>query len=238
MTSELSTLPKQEVVQSGSLSIEQVFHAVVEKNISPENIQVMKQLLAMDAERKFNAAFVALQSDLPVIVAKSLIQNRGRYEKFEDIMFVVSPLLDKHGFSVSFSMDFKENRILETCHLSHIGGHSRSNSFAVRARKADNDTQSDCMAATTAKRNALCNALNIVIRQDAFSEENDASLEGDITKKISDDQSFELERRVKETNSDEVAFLRFASAKSFSDIAANRYDELDSMLRRKENPKH
>lgn len=221
--------------ESQALSIEQVFQAVIDKQISPENVAVMRELLAMSAERKFAEAFSALQADLPTIVATSIIPNRGKYERFEDLMRQISPALTKHGFSVSFSNDFKENRILETCHLTHIGGHTRSNSFAVRVGKGDSETQADCKAATTAKRNALCNALNLVIRQDVLDEEHDATIEGDPNAYVTPAQADEIERRVKETNSSVSAFLSFAGAKKFSEIPASRYKEIDTMLRIKES---
>lgn len=203
--------------------------------IKAEHVAVMKELLAMDAERQFNVAFVALQGDMPTIVAKTVIPNRGKYERFEDLMEVIGPLLTKHGFTVSFSQDFKENRILETCTLSHAAGHSRANTFAVRTGgRSDSDTQADCKAATTAKRNALCNALNVVIRQDCLNEESDATIEGDPNAKLTAEQAFEIERRAKETNSNVAALLAFCKAKSFSEIPANRYDEIDALLRRKE----
>lgn len=222
--------------QPDGMSLESAFKAVVDGTIKAEHVAVMKELLAMDAERKFNAAFVALQADLPTIVATSVITNRGKYERFEDIMRVVGPLLTKHGFTVSFSQDFKENRIVETCTLSHAAGHSRANSFAVRAGgRSDSETQADCKASTTAKRNALCNALNIVIRQDVFlNEDADATIEGDPNAFLSDEQAFEVERRVKETNSNVPAFLKFCGAKSFAEIPANKYREIDDLLRRKE----
>ncbi len=215
-----------------TLSIEQAFQAVVRGEVKAEHIAVMKELLAMDAERKFNSAFVALQSEMPTIVATSVIPNRGKYQRFEDIMEEIGPILTKHGFTVSFSQDTKENRILETCTLSHSAGHSRANTFAVRAGgKADSDTQADCKASTTAKRNALCNALNLVIRQDCLNAEDDARIEGRfVSEKIAD----ELERRVKETNSDVQSFLRFAGANKFGEIADSRYEELDKLLSKKE----
>ena len=239
MSDELQIVPQQPLpvaAQQQSLSIEQVADAVMKGNISREHVQVMKELLAMDAERKFAVAFVALQSSLPVIVANTTIPNRGKYEKFEDVMKVVGPLLQKHGFTVSFSQDFKENRILETCTLTHIGGHSRNNTFAVRASgKSDSETQADCKASTTAKRNALLNCLNIVIRQDCMiDEDNDASIEGGF---ISKEQAADLERRVKETGSDVTRFLKFANAKTFGEILSGRYAELDASLRKKESTK-
>lgn len=212
---------------------------VVEGGVTESNVAALDKLLAVyerlddkRAEREFSTAFVELQHDLPVIVASSVIPNRGRYERFEDVMRVVSPLLVKHGFSVSFSMDFKENRIVETCHLKHVGGHSQSNSFAVRAGgKADSDTQADCKAATTAKRNALLNCLNIVIRQDVLNEEHDATIEGE---PISFDKAQYLRELVKETNSDEASFLRFANASKYEEILSGKYDTLVAALHKKQ----
>lgn len=220
--------------QPAGLSIHDAFRAVVEGNMDKDKLAVMKDLLAMSAQQQFNSAFVSLQSEMPPITAKSSIPNRGKYEKFEDIMVVIGPLLTKHGFTVSFSQDFKENRILETCTLSHAAGHSRANSFAVRSGRADSDTQADCKAATTAKRNALCNALNIVIHQDCLSNEDDAGIEGDPNAFVTPDQAFELERRCKETNSSVKDFLAYAKAKTFAEIPANKYGELDALLSRKE----
>ncbi len=205
--------------------------AVIDKGVTSENVAAIEKLVGLyermelrDAEKQFSAAFVALQSDLPVIVATTIIPNRGKYERFEDVMRVVGPLLVKHGFTVSFSMDFREGRILETCTLRHVGGHSQSNSFAVRTGKADSDTQADCKAATTAKRNALLNCLNIVIRQDALTDEdNDATLEGDL---ISRDQVQYLKEQVEETKSDAAKFLALAGVTSFEEIRSGAYDVL------------
>ncbi len=204
-----------------------------------KNVEVAERMFSLyeraearTAERQFNAAFVALQQDLPVIVASTVIPNRGKYERFEDVMKVVSPLLVKHGFSVSFSMDFKETRILETCHLRHIGGHSQSNSFAVRSGKADSDTQADCKAATTAKRNALLNCLNIVIRQDALqNEDDDATLEGS---QITSDKAQYLRERVKEVGFKEDSFFALAGCDKYEDITTGKYAVLVNAIAMKE----
>ena len=223
----------QKIEPSVGITIAMAFEAAVSKKLDKESLEVLKHLVAMDAERKFNAAFVELQADLPTITASTIIPNRGKYEKFEDIMRVVGPILFRHQFTVSFANDFRDGRVLETCHLSH-GGHTRSNTFAVRVGRGDDDTQKDCKAATTAKRLALCNALNIVIKQDMQTTENDASLEGDPNATITSEQADELERRSQLTNSDIPAFLKYAKVTKFADIPARLYAELDRMLARKE----
>ncbi len=220
--------------------IGRMIEAITKTGVSPDNMAVLERMMALyeqveakNAEKQFNAAFVALQAEIPVIVATTVIPNRGKYERFEDVMRVVGPLLQKHGFSVSFSMDFKESRILETCHLRHVGGYSQSNSFAVRAGgKADSETQADCKAATTAKRNALLNCLNIVIRQDALlNEDQDASLEGEF---IKPDQVVYLRELLAETKSDVSKFLSFAGADKLEEIGSARYDNLVAALHRKQ----
>lgn len=222
-------------------SVADMLHAVIQTGVTSDNVGTLEKMMDLyervqerDAVKSFTRAFNALQAEMPVIVASSVIPNRGKYERFEDVMNVVGPLLHKNGFTISFSMDVKEGRIVETCTLRHIDGHSQANSFAVRVGgRADSDTQADCKAATTAKRNALLNCLNIVIRQDCMQdEENDPRLESD--KKVTQEQADELEHRVKMSNSNVEAFLRIAGARSFSEIPAKNYATLDEQLRRKE----
>ncbi len=222
-------------VERPSLSIEDVFRAVVDKQVSPENVAVMKELLAMSAERKFAEAFAGLQSELPVIVATTIIPNRGKYERYEDILKVVQPLMTKYAFTVSFSQDYADNpvRIIETCHLTH-GGFTQSNKFAVRCGRADTETQADCKAATTAKRNAFCNAINVIIRQDMLNSDDDATILGDPNAKVTAKQAEEIEHRAKMVNAKIPDLLKFAGAATFADIPARRYDEIDTLLTRKE----
>lgn len=230
-------------IESGALASPQatpadMLRAVIEKGLTADSVGAMEKLCDLyermenrNAVKEFSAAFNLLQGELPVIVAKSVIPNRGKYERFEDIMDVVGPLLTKHGFTVSFDMDFKENRVLVTCKLSHIGGHSIPNTFAVRTGRADTETQADCKAATTAKRQAFMQALNIVIRQDALNSENDAAIEGGI---ITKDQAMELESRAQLVHMNIPDFLKLAGVTRFEDITAAKAEVLDGILQARE----
>ncbi len=246
-------LAQQQPEPTAASMIQTIVSTIAAGKMTPEGAQasaiVMEKLVQLQnkqedrrSEREFAIAFNALQSDMPIITATSVIPNRGKYEKFEDIMRVIKPLLIKHGFTVSFSMDFKESRILETCHLTHIGGHTRSNSFAVRSGRADSETQSDCKAATTAKRNALCNALNISIQQDCLNAESDGRIEGG---HITSDQAEHIRQRVDELKKrgnqpdgkpyiDEKLFWQFAKATKFEDIPESKYSDICEMLTKKE----
>lgn len=201
----------------------------------------LEKLLAMhermetrQAEQHFIVAFNKLQLELSPIVASSEISNRGKYERYEDVMEHIRRPLQSNGFVVSFGMDYLESplRVVVTCTLSHIAGHSRANSFTVRVSgKADSETQADCKAATTAKRNALLQALNIVIRQNALADEDDPRMDGAFIDAATAD---ELERRIALTNSDARSFLKLAGTDKFSTVTRAKYEVLDQLLARKE----
>lgn len=225
-------------VQPPEPSVALMLKSALDQGITKDNADALGKMMELyermqdrDAERQFNAAFAKLQSELPPIVATSIIPNRGKYERFEDVMRQIQPTLTANGFAVSFSQGFTENRIVETCHLRHVAGHSQANSFGVRlGGRADSETQADCKAATTAKRNALLNALNIVIRQDVFQNEDDPHNDGET---ITQAEADELRDWVEETGSDKAKFLHFAQAAKFEDITTGRLEELRDFLRRK-----
>lgn len=221
-------------VPAPELNLQAIAERILSGEVTNEKLAMIKDLVAMDAERKFTVAFNALQSELPALVAKTEISNRGKYMKFEDLMHEIQPFLTKHGFTVSFSNDFKDNRIVETCVLKHVSGHSQSSSYAVRVSgRADSETQADVKAGTTAKRKAIQDALNLVIRQDCLNEEQDPRMEG---RSVSREQAEELAHRV-EMLGDRVnreSFFKFAGATTFSEIAASRYEDLDRLLSKKE----
>jgi len=222
----------------------QMLQTVLSGAITADKVDTAKSLMEMiereearSAEKAFAQAFNALQSETPNIQAIRPVPGndgsiRYRFAPYEDIMRQVQPLLQRHGFTVTFSTRFEEGRIVKSCTLQHVSGHKRTNEFAVRIGKGppgSTESQGDGAASTYAKRFALCDALNIVIDHDV-----DARAEGGT---VTEEQAEELARRVAETNSNREAFLKFAGAKSFKEIAATKYAILDGFLRKKENPK-
>lgn len=233
--------PKTEMVR---LSPVDMLQAVIEKGVTQENVAAVGELAKLcehmekrDAEKQFASAFVSLQSEMPKVKATKAIPSndgsvRSRFAPYEEIMEQVSPLLQRHGFTITFSTDFKEGRIIKTCTLQHVGGHSRSNQFAVRIGSGPpraSEAQADGAASTYAKRFALCDALNIVVDVDS-----DAAAEGDF---ITLAQADELEHRVGMTNSNRDAFLRFAGANSYREIRTAKLSILDEFLKKKEGRK-
>lgn len=241
--------PESAVAVRTGNPIADMLKAVVEKGVTSDNVAAIEKLTELwwktqerDAEKEFAAAFVELQNEMPNVKAMKPVPNndgttRYSYAPYEDIMEQVSPLLKKHGFTVSFSTDFKDTRLIKTCVLQHTGGHKRENSFAVRVGQGPpkaNECQADGAASTYAKRFALCDMLNITIESDG-----DARTEGT---PITPEQASELQHRVKMTNSNEPAFLKFCGVtfagapniEHYKQIRSERYEQADVMLRNKE----
>jgi hypothetical protein len=121
------------------------------------------------------------------------------------------------------------------CRVRHDAGHSTETAFAVRlGGKADSDTQADCKASTTAKRNALLMAFNIVIRQDCLQDEDDPRNEGT---EITQEQADELRDWVDAVGRDRRKFLDFAKADSFEKIQTGQLAMLQAELKRAERVK-
>lgn len=225
--------------------------AMIDKGVTQENVGAFRELVLLsehmedrNSERAFATAFVALQSDLKAVKATRPVPNndgttRYMFAPYEELMRQVGPILQQHGFTVSFSNDFKEGRLIEICTLQHTGGAKRVNSFAVRIGSGPpkaTETQADGAAATYAKRFALCDALNIVVER----LDDDARAEGS---PITEAQAEELQRRVAETNSNELAFLKLAGVTGIAGkptmdhyraIMSTKYAMLDGMLAKKE----
>jgi DNA-binding TFAR19-related protein (PDSD5 family) len=239
-----SQISRREQPNPGDTSVSAMIQLAIEKGITPEALEKLCDLkIKMDSEsarREFAHAFAELQSELPRVIAMKPVTNKDGtiryvYAPMESIMEQIGPALARHGFSVSFTTrnDAADNggreRLCAVCTVTHSGGHSQSNEFAVRTGQGppgSSDAQADMSTRSYAKRGALCDAFNITVHRDDDARQLGAY--------ITSDQARELEERVKKTNSNVAAFLKVADAKLFSEIREGKYATLDRMLRQKE----
>lgn len=220
-----------------------MLQAVIDKGITQDNVGALEKLVGLyermqqkDAEKDFAEAFVRLQSQIPTIEGHRAVTTKTgelkfRYANFNDIDEIVKPICLRNGFTYAFrETGIDGGRITVTMTLQHSGGHHREIPCTVRVGSGPpgaTESQADMSGHAYAQRGALEAGLALRIvgaREDA----------GITTGVITEEQADELERRVKETNSDVGSFLRFAGSKTFKEIAASRYDELDALLARKE----
>ncbi len=223
----------------------QMLQALIDRGDPEKNIGVLERLIALkersdakQAEREFAVAFHALQQETLGVEAGDMVPDKNgnpRYffASYERIMAQVGPLLLKHGFSVSYDSEFKDNRMVMRCTLTHVSGHAKTSTQFMRVGSVygANDAQNDGATATMARRYALCACLNIVIQRDLDGA--DARNEGG---PVTAEQAQTLREMVQEARADEAKFLKYAGAASYEEIGSARYQELWRELHARLNP--
>lgn len=245
---ELLTQSASSQIEPHEPSIGSMMESLIKSGITENSVAVMERMMAMkermeerQAEREFAKAFAALQGELKGFRATKAVPDkhgkaRYTYLPYDEIMAAVNPLAQTHGFSISFSSDFRDSRIIQTCTLQHIAGHHREYQAFVRAGAGPfgaTETQADGAAMTYAKRYALCNALNIVIdRSDNDGASNDARNEG--SGPIGADKVQYLREQIKETGSNEAKLLEIAGVKRWEDCPEGIYPVITRALASKQ----
>lgn len=223
------------------LTLQQAWEAVKTGDLSSERLEVMQKLLKMSAEQQFSVALAKLQADVKNVKAIRPVTIKGvvRYQfaPYEDLMSEVAPHLAVNGFTISYSTRFEHDRVIKTLNLRHVAGHVQINEYSTKvSRPIENreggqvvsEAQMESMAGTTAKRGALCDALNIVIEK---YEQND---ERELGSYITVEQAKELKAQVAGTGTVEKSFLEFANAPDYEHIYSSRYRELKAFLDKRE----
>lgn len=208
--------------------------AAVDKGVTTDNaaavekmVDLLERVEAMGAKKDFIQALKLLQSEAKAIKAVQMVPNRDgsiRYvfAPFEVIMEQAQPMLDRHGFVVSFNEATPPGpgMITKVCELMHVSGHSKTNGYSVHIGEIPgaSKTQNDGGAHTYAKRGALCDALNIRIDKDtdAAPPEDDARAVGGT---INPETAKALRNRLLACGGDELDFIAFATGMKLSDQA-------------------
>lgn len=247
---ELQRVEPQPVAHAAPSPLE-LIQGAISAGITKENVEVVKELVAMHREEQarankvlFNQQFFALRKEiatLKIYADKSAQTDSGkvayRYCSEKEIAQQLDPVLFKHGFAMMFGQRQEGERSVAVITLVHEGGHEETREYAVRSgstNRMKDATAADTGATTSAWRH-LC--IKLFGLQSRISEDADVRNEGDPNDKVTQTQAEELEHRAKMTNSDIPAFLKYAKVDKFADIPARLYVELDRMLARKEGNK-
>ena len=224
---EAGAVVKADAVTSVALMLQ----AVIQQGVKSENVAALEKLVGLyermqdrDAQKLFAVALVKLQSDVKNVQAVRPVTIGGtvryHFAPYEDLMIEVAPHLARNGFSISYSTAFTADRIVKTLKLTHCGGHSQTNDYAVKVSKpitnssgkdVVSEAQMESMAGTTAKRGALCDALNIVVEK---YEQDDPRMAGHA---ISVEEATSLMNRLRAlqlTPAKDTAFMKWAGAET------------------------
>ncbi|WP_280569903.1 ERF family protein [Chromohalobacter sp. 296-RDG] len=128
-------------------------------------LQMQERVLDRQALMAYSAAMAAMQTELPSIAERGQ-GNNGHYATLEDIVDTVRPIMQKHGFAVSFRIQTQERAIQVTGVLMHQDGHREETSMLLPADVSGNKNAVQAFGSSTSygKRYVLCALLNITTR--------------------------------------------------------------------------
>lgn len=200
------------------------------------DIEKMERLLAMyertqqtQARAAFDSAMAGMQDELPSIGERGDAAGRYTYALWEDIQAAIKPVLKKHGFALSFRMEFA-NGIAVTAVLSHSGGHRETTTILLPADPSGNKNAVQAVASSIqyGKRYTASALLNLT----SHGEDDDAFASCATT--ISDKQLSCILDYVNGMNIDTKAFCKALKVTSIDTIPVAKYDLAIKMLKAKE----
>jgi hypothetical protein len=192
-------------------------------------MQMRERAIERSAKTDFDAAMAEMQPELPVIGERGKAAGRYTYALWEDINSQIKPVLQQHGFALTFRTDFKSG-ISITGVLSHRAGHREETSITLPADGSGNknDVQAAASSVSYGKRYTAGALLNLT----SHGEDDDAYRA--VVETISDDQEIQINDMLEATGSDKAKFLKWLKVEKVSDIPAKSFDSVLATLRAKE----
>lgn len=200
-------------------------------------LDMQKEIMRINAENSFNQAMARLQSKIPQI-HKGKKGHTNNYATYEDIDFVVRPLMSAEGFSASYSTEPRQTGgCFVVCTLRHVDGHKEVSKveMALDGGKAMNNLQGMGSSMSYGKRYALCNALNIVT-----TDEDDDGAKGGGIKYITNEQAVDIDLKIRalpDAKEYLPKFLNYMKTSSLTEILSHDYGKAMTALSAKTGKK-
>lgn len=133
-------------------------------------IEMQERILRHNAKAEYYAAFALMQGDIPEITERGEIvvngQVRSKYAKNEDIQAAIRPILQRHGFALSFRSEFKDGQLKVMGILAHRSGHAEQDEFVAKADDSGSKNAIQALGSTRSygQRYTTIALLNIATR--------------------------------------------------------------------------
>lgn len=220
-----------EVASYDASLLEVISRAAADPNV---DIDKMERLLAMQervterqAEQAFNVAMNLAQSEMPQVIRDGKNDTtRSKYAKLETVSAAMSPVIARHGFSLTFGTDASPlaGHYRVTCRVSHVGGHSRNDyhvdipidNEGMKGTKNKTDTHGAVSAISYGRR-----VLKLMIFDVATKDDDGNAAAYHL---ISVDQYDALKKKVIEVGADEEAFCRYLGVPDLKDLQAINFN--------------
>jgi hypothetical protein len=184
MENEITTVvpDTQLIARADSGSIAMMIQQTIAGGITEQTVATTERLVgllermqAREAKVKYASAMAKVQAEMPKIYATRPVMSKSgalmyKYANEDDLIDAIGPILSRHGFSRSYSLEARADGIMTiSVTLTHLAGHSETTPFPIRETapsSAQNAQQADGSTVSYGRRYALCMILGIPICHD------------------------------------------------------------------------
>ena len=210
-------------------------------------IELRDSMQASAAKQAFNAAFLAVQSELTAVPKRGYNKHtRARYVLVDDVVRMLNPILDRHGFSRSLTTKVGERAPgLAEGHtrfclvLRHIDGHTEEHEADAPLDYTGKDgrtnkTMVQGMGSTYTymQRYLLLNVFGIPIGDD--DNDGQGSDVGPAADTISEDEARDLATLMVDLNVDKAKFLAFFKVAALPELTKEQHRKAVAILRQRQ----
>lgn len=198
-------------------------------------LEMYERVREHDSKVAYTRALAAMQAKLPVIRERGGINiGKGEPQKYalwEDINEAIKPILNEHGFAISFRTGRNGDKVTVTGVLSHEEGHSESTTLELPTDTSGSKNAVQAVGSSTSygKRYTAIALLNLT-----SSGEDDDGKAGGNSGKVDDRQIEHIRTLITRTGADIEKFCRYMRVESIPDIPAKDYERAITSLNLKE----
>lgn len=234
MTEAALTIHSEQPTRAVAMTPVDMLSLAVERGASIETLEKLMGLRerfeASQARKAFDEAVADAKAGIQPVLKNREGHNGKRYADFAAIAKAIDPIISQFGLSYRFRT-MQMDRISVTCVLSHKDGHSEETTLSgpPDASGSKNAIQAIGSTLTYLQRYTLVQALGL-----AASEDDDGGKAGVAVETITEEQEMILRDLIEATHSDLRGVLTYVRANDIASIAADKFDGLVAMLKRKE----
>lgn len=228
-----------EVVPTESENVLAVIsRAAADPNVDIDKLErllaMQERIVARQAQAAYNAALAKMQPELPMITERGGIRDRSgdvqsTYALWEDIVGVITPILSRHGFALSFRTAGTDGGVVVTGVLSHAAGHSEQTSLPLPIDTSGSKNQVQAIGSSTSYGKRYTAAALLNLRTGEVDDDGRAG--GD--EYITENQVLDLETLITDVGANKVNFLKFCKVASLDQIKTSQFKRAVQALEEK-----
>lgn len=212
--------------------------AVIERATRDETVDVdkMERLLQMherivgrQAQAAYAADLAAMQPELPIIEERGNAAGRYKFAFWEDIVGQITPVLSRHGFSLSFRTESASDSVTVTGVLAHRLGHSEQTKLTLPLDVSGNKNAVQALGSSTSYGKRYTAAALLNLRTGERDDDGVSATEP----YIDDEQLATLEALASEVGADVAKFCAYMKVGDLAELRASQYSRAVKALEAK-----